>query len=415
MRQLIAPGSAVCHRWERRYTARSAPGRCAAIGIGLSGAILALAATPAPAQQWQARTVANVELGYDDNVRLTIDDPEGSVTSSLNAAAHAVRLTENSTLDLAAGLSLNRYGSATDLNYPAVFLGADSRYRGERSQYRLAVSLDTQSTLTSEAATSGLTQLNKQQYQFVVTPGWSYALTERASMDLGLSYTDVFYEDVKNTPLYNYQLGTLSLGGGYQLSERGGLDVRVDYGRYKADQIDNEYDNISAQLGANYLLTETWSLNFLYGLRRTESRFSDLAGQRVTQSSTGPTYVLSLGKRFDRGGGLDFQAVRELAPSGTAQVLDTTSIAFRLNYPFTERWRLGFDTTGYRNQQPSGEVSLSDRKYVDAGLRLTYALGQAWTLGANYRYRWQNRDEVPGNAQSNAVFLTLAWNKNWMP
>jgi len=112
---------------------------------------------------------------------------------------------------------------------------------------------------------------------------------------------------------------------------------------------------------------------------------------------------------------VDFQAVRELAPSGTAQVLDTTSIAFRLNYPFTERWRLGFDTTGYRNQQAGGEVSLSDRKYADARLRLSYVLGQAWTIGASYRYRWQNRDEVPGDAQSNAVFLTLAWNKNWMP
>ncbi|MGB5832511.1 MAG: hypothetical protein WBG92_11035, partial [Thiohalocapsa sp.] len=167
------------------------------------------------------------------------------------------------------------------------------------------------------------------------------------------------------------------------------------------------------QLGANYLLTEVWSLDFLFGLRRTEASFSDLFGSRINQQSTGPTYTLNLGKRFDRGGGLSFQATRELAPSGNADVLDTTGVSFRLDYPFTERWRVGFDTSGYRNRQPDGESSLSDRKYADAALRVTYVLRPAWTLNAGYRYRWQKREEVPGNAEANAVFLTLAWSKDW--
>jgi hypothetical protein len=223
----------------------------------------------------------------------------------------------------------------------------------------------------------------------------------------------VFYEDAGDTPLFDYRLGNLSLGAGYRLSERAGLDIRLDYGIYRADGIDNEYDNVGAQLGANYLLSEVWSIDFLFGLRRTEARFSDPFGGRVTEESTGPTYVVNLGRRFARGGGVDFQAIRELAPSGTAQVLDTTGLFFRLNYPFTERWRLGFDTTGYLNRQPDGESSLSDRKYLAGTLRVTYVLRPAWTVAAGYRYEWQNRDEIPGDAQANAVFLTLAWNKNW--
>ena len=375
---------------------------------------LLFSAAPAFAQQWQARTVANAELGYNDNVRLTEDEPESSFESSLRAAAHAVRLTENSTLDLAGGLSVNTYSETSDLDNPAAFVRADGGYRGERSQYRLGVSLDTLSTLTSEIATSGLTELNKQQYELAVTPSWGYSLTERASVDLGLQYREVFYEDAADTPLYDYRLGNLSIGGGYRLSERGGVDVRLDYGRYQADDdIDTEYGNTGVQLGANYLLTETWSVNFLFGLRRTESRLVALGGSRITQDSTGPTYALNLNKRFDRGGGLDFQAIRGLAPSGTAQVLDTTGLFFRLSYPFTERWRFGLDATGYRNREPDGEASQSDRKYFSGTLRLTYVVRPAWTVAAGYRYEFQNRDEVPGDAQSNAVFLTLAWNKNW--
>jgi hypothetical protein len=381
--------------------------------LGLAIALLALAASPASAQQWQSRVTANAELRYDDNVRLTIEDTESSLVSSLRAAGHAIRRTENTSLDIAGGVSSNTYSDASDLDNPAAFVRLDSRFRTERSEYSLDLLADTQSTLTSEAATSGLTQVNKQRYQFVVSPEWSYLVTERASVNLGLNYRDVFYEDVSDTPLYDYQVGTLILGGGYRLSERAGLDLRLDYGQFKADRIDTEYDNIGAQLGANYLLTETWSLNFLAGLRRTEARFTDFFGDRLTQESTGPTYALNLRKRFDRGGGLDFGATRELAPSGTAEVLDTTSLTFRVVYPFTERWRVGLNANGYRNRQPDGESSLADRKYAQATLRLTYRLQPAWTLAAGYRYRWQNRDEVPGDAESNAVFLTLAWDKNW--
>ena len=396
-----------------RHVADRAAFRAKAAGLAAGFALLALTTGIASAQQWQARTVANAELRYIDNVRLSVDDPESSFGSSLRAAAHAVRLTENSSLDLAAGLSSNTYSEASDLDSPAAFVQLNSSFRGERTGYRLGLSLNTQSTLTSETATTGLTQINKQQYQFAVNPGWNYRLTERASVDLGLSYTEVFYEDVNAIPLFNYRTGNLSAGGGYQLSERSGLDLRVSYGRYKADEVGTEYDNWAFQLGANYLLTEAWSVDFLFGLRRTEARFSDLSGSQVSQESTGPTYTVSLGRRFDRGGGINFRASRELVPSGNAEVLDTTALSFRLDYPFTERWRFGFDTTGYLNRQPDGDASLSDRRYIAGNLRLTYVFTRAWTVAGGYRYEWQNRDEVQGDAQSNAVFLTIAWNKNW--
>ena len=396
-----------------RPAPRQRGSRAGAIVSSLACALVALAPITASAQQWQARVAANAELRYDDNVRLTIDDPQSSLVTSLRAAGHAIRRTENTSLDLIGGVSLNTYSDASDLDNPGAFLRLDSRFRGERSEYSLGLLFDTESTLTSEAATSGLTEVNKQRYQFVVSPQWSYSVTERASVNLGLNYRDVFYEDVTDTPLFDYRVGTLSVGGGYRLSERGALDLRLDYGQFRTDQVGTEYDNFGAQLGGNYLLTESWSLTVLAGLRRTEARFPGFFGTRVTQESTGPTYALNLRKQFDRGGGLDFGATRELAPSGTAEVLDTTSLRFRVTYPFTERWRVRLDVNGYRNRQPDGESSVSDREYAAGTLRLTYQLQPAWTLAAGYRYRWQNRDEIPGDADSNAVFMTLAWDKNW--
>ena len=123
--------------------------------------------------------------------------------------------------------------------------------------------------------------------------------------------------------------------------------------------------------------------------------------------------MLNLVKRFKRGGSLNLQAIRELAPSGTAEVLDTTGLSLRINYPFTERWRFGLDANGYLNRQPGGESSLTDRKYAAATLRIAYALSPSWNLRAGYRHRWQERDALPDSAHSNAVFLTLAWSRPW--
>lgn len=395
----------------RRVSTRSPGERVASVLLG--SAFLALAAGSTAAQQWQIRPNASLELRYDDNVRLTTKDKENSFVSNARAAVRAVHSTENSNIGLAAGLRLTRYSDAMDLDNTSGFLGLDSAYTGERNRFGLNASFDTQSTLTSEAATSGLTQINKQRYRFVVRPSWTYQISERSSFDLDLSYMDVIYEDTDLTPLFDYRLGNLTLGGSYRLTERAGLNGRLDYGRYEAQQVGTEYDNVGAQLGADYLITETLSLEFLFGLRRTEAAFADPRGLRITQDSTDPIYTLNLAKRFEARGSLNLQAIRELIPSGTGEVLDTTVLSLRIDYPFTERWRFGLDARGYRNRQPGGEPSLTNRKYATATLRMAYALSPSWNLRAGYRHRWQKRNNLPDGAHSNAVFLTLSWDRPW--
>ncbi|MEA3276088.1 MAG: hypothetical protein U9Q81_12515, partial [Pseudomonadota bacterium] len=252
-----------------------APGR---LGLTLAGLLAALGSGAASAEGWRFEPSANLETGYDDNVRLTSTDAEEAFSVNLNAALRTIRSSEVTDVRFAIGLAANRYAGISDLDNTSGFAGLELGYRLERQQFRLGLGFTSQSTLTSEVATTGLVQVNRQQNSLTVNPRWSYLLSERATLDLAASYQEVTYEDVRFLPLDNYRLGLVELGGSYLYTERLGLTGRLSYGRYETQGLTNDYDNVDLMAGADYQLSETASLSVFVGVRRTEQTVEDLDG-----------------------------------------------------------------------------------------------------------------------------------------
>jgi hypothetical protein len=364
---------------------------------------------PALAQEWRVQPTFNFRASYDDNITLDPDAPESGLGSAVRAGVRAQRSTGNSTLGLLGGLSLNEFLDNSDLSNVAAFTGADGSYLTPRGQYRLNLSLSTQSTLTSETATTGITDADGQQYRLGISPSWSYRLSERSTLGVNASYTQVFYDGVDDGSLSDYRSGNLSLSLSRSVTEIAGVSGVVSYGRYESQGTASDSENLALQLGADYQLSETLSIDGLFGLRRTEVTSPDVSGRSVTEDSTGPTFSLSLQQRLARGGGLNVRLLRELTPSGAAEVLDTTSVQVGYSYPVDERLRLNLSSRAYRNRQPGGETSASDRTYADAQLGLSYQMSPSWSVVVGYRHRWQKLEEEPDSAQSNEVSLSLAW------
>ena len=370
-----------------------------------------LAAAPAAAQQWQVSPDVNIGVQYDDNITLDPEEPETAFGPTARAAVRALRSTENSELLLLGGLRLQEVRENSDLSNVAVFLGGDGSYQTQRSQFRLELAFSTQPVLTSEIATTGVrtTDASGQQYRLDLSPGWSYRLSERSAVGLNLSYTQVFYDGVDNGSLTDYRAGNLSFSSSRRLTEALSFRVVGSYGQYRSQGDANEADSLGLQLGADYEVSETLSIDALFGLRRTESTFPDSFGRSVTEDSTGPTYNFSIQKRFPRGDRLSLRALRDLRPTGAAEVLDTTSLQLGYTYPVSERLSLSLSSQAYRNRQPSGETSSLDRTYADGQVALSYRILPAWWLAFSYRYRWQDFEDDPSSADSNRVSLSLRW------
>ncbi len=381
------------------------------LGLTLAAPALAIALglhTPAAtAQQWFIEPSASVSLFYDDNVRLSVDDPISSFGTRALVDVDLGRRTEVSEIAVATQVRADQYTDATDLNSVDGTLALETARRLERHRLALDLGLDYDSTLTSEEATSGLVQVNKRRRRLFVGPAWSYAITPRASLDLTASYADVAYDDVDVIPLFDYTFATVSLGTSYALSERAQLFGRVLYDRYEAEQIATQSDTVGFLVGGSYRWSPTLSLTGLVGARRADTEAPTFRGIESSES-TGPLAQLRLQKDF-KVGKLVFAVNRTLAPSSTGTLLDTTSGSLRLEHPLTPRWGVLFDLNAYRNRNPDGETNLNDRDFVSLSPRLRHKLSDWWQVDLAYRYRHQEREIFADAAQSNAVFLTLRY------
>ena len=388
-------GSACCQRLTRGIMVFSL------VGTVLSGV------RPALAQEWRVQPSATVGLVFNDNIELSDVDPQSSMGANLGFAVRVLRSMENASLGLRGALRQTTYFNVGELDTTAGLLGLDLGYSTERSQFGLITSFTTQSTQTSEETTTGLSDANGQQYRLNISPFWSYLLSERASMELSLSYDDVFYDDVEGSSLSNYRSGAISVGGRYRLTEQATLDALLGYGRFEATE--RQTDAVNAELGAGYAISETLSLNFLLGLQRSESITPESNGGGASRRSTGPTYTLSLNKDLARGGAFTMSASRSLVPSGAGDILDTTMVNADLRYPFSERWRLRLGGQVFRNREPGTEREESVLYAAAGEVGLSYQVRESLSIQLGYRYRWQNDEQEQAIAESNQVSVTLAW------
>lgn len=395
----------------QRPTGRGSGFRCGGVGPRrwvLTVLVIAISMSAA-AQQWEFRPTFGVGASFDDNIRLDSAQSASGFGADIRAGASARRADDVSDLALSAELRLKQYAENSDLDNTAAVVSADWSYQTPRGEFQLDQSLTTQSTLTSELTTTGITNVNRQQYRYRLRPGWSYRLNEYTSLSLSAGYDDVFYDDVEGTGLTNYRSGSVSLSAGRRLSERLVLSLASSYGRFESQGNANKTQNIGFQLGAEYQVSERFLVSGLAGLRQTESELVDASGRRITEESSGPAFSLTARRRSARGAELRALAARELTPTGGSEVLDTTRLQLRYSYPVDERLRLRLSSQAYRNRQLGDAQARADRDYADTQIGLSYRLGPSLDINLDYRYRWRQLEGDAESASSNRLGLSLVW------
>ena len=371
----------------------------------LAGAVCASMFTiGARADLWYTEPDVNLYGFYEDNIGLRTNDKEDSAGYIAQASLKGGRRSENTDINFKGEVERREFFQESSRNTNNFHFDGQAIRRIERDRFELNAAFDYDSTITSESTTSGRVQDNKRRRRWFVAPGWEHQLNERLSANVDASYQDIDYEDAgRRTGLFDYIYATVGGGLTYGLNERTQLLGRLSYDRYEADDIDNESDTYGILGGASYGLSETWSVTALLGERQSELR--DTGGN---DNSTGGQFDLSTRKQFETGT-LNVGANRSIVPSGDGEVQERTGVNLSWNQQIVPRWRWLLNADAYRNEEPSGNRSGSDRDYVSVTPRLRYQLAREWSLDAGYRYRYQKYDDNSDSAQSNAVFFTLAY------
>lgn len=390
------------------------------------GIVLLLVAGHATAARWQLAPAANLQIGYDDNPQSQSTGAEGSFLTTLNASLRALRSTEASVLGLGVGVTHNRYLDAADLDNTGGYANLDLGYRLERHRFGLGLGFMTQSTLYAQGPESRLSQVNRRQQTLTLSPSWGFQMSERNSLDLAINLQDITFDDDGSdfgpeggrlASTRDYRTGRVDLGVNHRLTERLSLTGTLGYDRYESRDITNEYDSYRLLAGANYQLSEVSYIAAQAGVRYTEQTVEDpFTGRTLTEDSSGPSFSLSYARSFERGGGFNLVALRELTPTGEGDVTDTTGLTANLSLQPGTHWRFGVTANAYRSRSPSGETARGDETSYSIGPSLSYRIAEFWGLSLGYLYTYRDfgdrgRDLVGGgeDAVSNAVFLNLSW------
>ncbi len=346
-----------------------------------------------------------MRLRYDDNINLSVDNEDDDLVRYLNADAAFGFRTEVSDVKFTLRLDDSHYRDNSDKDNSGQLLKLDSAYKLNRSLLRLNGAYEVDSTLTSELETTGYVQQNKRRIKKSFSPSWSYDLTERASTQLGYSYSDVSYKDAEQMGLSDYRYDTLYAALTYRLSELSQASVTAVASAYESDRTGLEYDTRGLRFGFASQLSETLSTNLSLGFERSSSK-SDVA---ESTSDTGLTLDLSLQKRWEISSLRGTLSMSE-SPSGDG-MLHSTKLGIGYSRKLSPRTTLGIDASLVQNSSGGGRSSDGDdRRYVTFEPRLSWKATRWWTLSTSYRYRAQEYTSLDtGIARSNAIFFNVQY------
>jgi hypothetical protein len=394
-----------------------------AIIAGLLAALILFASASARAA-WVVEPTFDLSSGYDDNVRLRERDQVDGIVTTATVQAQVRNVTERSEVAATAGVGYLAYADVDDLdNEDLQFLRLLVRRNTERMEFGLrgngrrdlvlrrldpfedpldVAGPDDPNVLPPDDAIldgdidAGAVPEQVRRTRIDLAPYVQADLDERTDIRLGLAYARRFYDDEgERAGLRDTTTSGADARLRRALSPRTSVSLTVGYSLLESDTtIDT--DTYSATVGWQHRLSATTEFGVEVGADRSENDIASDNSLRFRATAARTTPI----NRF--AGSLERSALA--SPFGGVVQADRLSAEYR--HLLAERVELNLSLYGYRSERLiAGDGT--DRKYLAVGPELFWRASPNWRLGAAYRFRWVDRAERDGSAQSNAVSVSL--------
>jgi hypothetical protein len=343
--------------------------------------------------------------GFNDNFRLREDDEIDTTSIELSVSAGMERATEISNIRLALGISGTSYSESSIDDDSAYRLSLQSSRSLERFSNFLNVDLKSEATTETELLDTGFLAEDGTRDSVSITPGLSYQVDERNSVSVSLELEDVSYDTVSLT---EYQDNSVSLSWSYRLEETSSVSTSVRHTSYDPDDDDDtdtydpddddDTDTNSVNLGYELRASEATTYNFAVGFTEVD---------RPDDSEDGGIYAFDVDYRTDERNSFTLGLSHSFEPSGAGVVREEDRLNLRWNHGLSERTQVTVSAEAVSTDDPDVNT---DRDFYELQAGSRYQYTREIGLSASYRYR--ERDESVGSADSNAVFFSLSYAPN---
>ena len=378
--------------------------------------LCSLFSTSAPAEKWYWEPVFSARTGYDDNIRLEVDDAEGLFDSHLSADARFGFRTEVSDVKFQTALKTHQYDGAGDLNYNEALFGVDASLRHELDTFGVDASVLRDSSRTSELDTTGSVATSIPRIKAYISPSWSRELSETSQLRLSYAFTDVDYQNKSGsllssgTNLTDYRYENVNIELNKNLSETTDLQTILFGNRYKTIGRYSKSESIGLQVGISRRFNETLSGSLALGVNHIDTFYLNSMQERDEASDIAPLIAISFNKVWERMS-LRGSFASSQSPGGEGRLLNSNSTSLEFTRKLSERLNFALNGIYTRNETAGGVRNTGDsRTYFSIEPRLSWQASRWWTISGSYRYRSQEYTETNGGlADSNAVYLSVEY------
>lgn len=360
----------------------------------------------AAAADWSNNVQAAANAGFVTNPRFEPGSNQSDQTAQLEFDDTTTAQTERGQLTITPRLATTRYNHDTDLNIVAGSLDLAYVEKLERGEWSVEALGLTDSTVTSELGTTGITHVNRRHTAGTVSLGYQHFSTERLTWQIQASGQLTRYTDAAEFGLTNYDYGSLQAGPVWSFSERvqGSLLLGADHLHPETGIPQSDY---SANLQLKRSFSEQYSWRISVGGTRVNY------GSGASSQSTS-VYEIGATRKTERVQ-WDISVRRAVLPIGIGLLTPETVATASLIVATSERSTLNLTVNGIRTNPvfvPEfifNFLVYSGATWGQASAEWKYHFTPNWALDTAYAYARARNNDVPDWAYGNQVRLGIVW------
>ena len=336
-----------------------------------------------------------MSVGYESNPRYFTSPNEQSINRLSLTPRYSIR-SEQGPNEWFSNASFNFVRSSDqsvsqDRDDPSLNFGWKHDY--ETGEFGVTGLLNDQSTRVSEFNDSGIVSGDNTRKTRTLSVSWQNSLTERTSLDLSGSVSNVKFEGLSRAGLMNYQNELSNAKLSYSFNDQVETFTRLSYSNYKPEGNTNpNSETKSIDLGLTWVASE--KLNFSLSAGANEIKRGTTAANKSSQASFSTRYT-------SQRANTSLSLSKSLLPSSTGSVSEINQVVISWGYSLSPRDNIALDYSWRQN------LALNKLETTQLSVNYTRELNLTWDfrLSANSK----SRDDKLTNVSSHSIMATIIY------
>jgi hypothetical protein len=390
----------------------------------LGTSLLALAySSLAGAQQNYFIPLLELSSEFHTNRELTpLQDVEDeSVAYIASVEAIAGRRSERSQTELRPRVRLQEFPDRDGVDPLEAFVDLSTLYRTLRGEYGLVARFARQDTINSEIGEAGfdgetptdpdltdtgIVLAGDTRTSFGLDPSFRYKWSELTGVGANVEFQDVEYDSTGVGARVDFQYAQGRVFMTRQLGPRSEISVGPYISRYETKDDGTTIDGTGAFLEWMREWSEVTRAGVELQAERTETDQAGIAPEDDSRTSWG---IAFRGNRQLRAGSLRYSVGRYLAPSSFGSRVERDELRIQYERLLDPRLSLTSALRAGRDKRRGSGSTIADRDLARAEVALKWLLSPQWYTAGGYRFAWQEREGLNGDADDHALFLSFGF------